>query len=117
MANVLTIGSDVTCGHKGTVSKTSTAKLKINGRSALLKSSIENRIINGCTTERTNSTNPCERVLSVEGTSEARKLTVQGRRVLLDSLKGSTDGVPLGLLAVDAKQDKLTASVLAAQES
>ncbi len=120
MANVLTTASTVTCGydpagltHGGRVSTTSSAKLKVQGNSVLLKNGIERQSIsalNACNNPENESQGllKCSSVLSVLA-GEATKLTVNGKPVMLDPLQGTTDGNPPGTLHADANQAKLTA--------
>lgn len=124
MPNVLTMASEVLCGskspgdpttepptsptHGGTVATISSAKLKVNGMFVILKESIVNMTVAGCSNPATPATNPCITVTSVTA-GEATKLKVGGKAVILDTLHGVTNGTPPGMLAVKTKQDKLTA--------
>jgi hypothetical protein len=142
MPNVLTIGSDVNCGHKsptppfdpGKVQTDSAAKLKVNRNSVLLESSIDGQSISGCgiVLKSDPSGNPldmpCTQVSVVPpipklppGTPPAitdgrsTKLKVGGKPVMLDTLKGQTNGMtggsksPLSDMSATANQNKLTA--------
>lgn len=113
MAKVLTMGSSVKCGldpsgvnHGGNVALSSAAKLTINGRPVLLKSSI-GPTVSGCKTPASNSTKAC--TSATVDTGEATKLKAGGSPVMLDTLAGKTDGNPAGTVPATAKQDKLTA--------
>lgn len=116
MPKVLTTGSEVLCGiqaaasHGGNVSVTSSAKLKVNGNSVLVRSSVEGKPVAGCQTpnDSTKSLKTCTSATSVTA-GEASKLTVGGQPALLDTVTGITDGNPPGTVPADAKQDKLTA--------
>ncbi len=123
MPNVLTTNSTVICGpvvivptplHGGNVMITSLAKLTVNGNPILLKNSIENKIVNGCSTvANTNTiTVTCTQVDSVT-VGEAAKLTQTGKPVMLDTLNGTTNGkvggTPQALLTAAANENKLTA--------
>lgn len=108
MAGVLTSASNVQCGHQGTVSTSSTTRLKVQGGAVLTESGVMGMPVAGCTTAPSTSTKPC---LSVTGiiTGRALKLRAGGQPVLLDTLAGSTDGVPPGTLPASAGQTKLKA--------
>jgi hypothetical protein len=117
MPHVLTTGSNVTCGHSGTVSTASTAKLKVNGQPVLLKEGIQGRSVAGCTTPPASdisgpTAKPCTLVSTVSA-GAATKLKVSGQSVMLQTLAGATDGMvaketPQKLLSADAGQVKLT---------
>jgi hypothetical protein len=134
MPNVLTTESNVTCGHKGTVQVSSSAKLKVNNHSVLLESSIAGMSINDCKTQSVQVQGkyvsfPCASVsatgrtsptLSVATTSSAitegrsQKLKVGKFPVMLETLAGLTDGMKEGLSPVTglqgtAVQNKLVA--------
>lgn len=111
MGSPLTIASDVECGHKGVVEVTSSVKLTVNGSPVLLEASVASMPVTPgtCATQQTSTTSPCKTVTSVLPPSLATKLTVGGKPVVLDSLKGLTDGVPPGGLLATAGQSKLTA--------
>jgi len=112
MPNVLTTASEVLCdkltgsNHGGAIATSSSAKLKVNGAAVLLRTGIGSSV-SGCKTPSTSSSKPC--VSATISGGEASKLTAGGRPVMLDSLKGTTDGVPSGTVPGLAKQDKLTA--------
>jgi hypothetical protein len=99
-ANVLTEATTVNCSHKGEVSKSSTAKLQVGGHPVLLENQVSSWTIPtgtappACTRINTQAgEKPCTKVGSpTEGT--AAKLTVEGSKVLLDSLQATTDGLP-----------------------
>jgi hypothetical protein len=116
MAAVLTKASKVTCGHKGTVAVSSTAKLTVGGDPVLLKSNIEGATVSDCTTQPAppppgSVSSPCAIVTSITA-GEATKLTVGGLAVILDTLTGGTSGIDKGepqqKLAATAVQEKLT---------
>jgi hypothetical protein len=118
MPGVLTKGSNVTCGHGGTVVTSSPAKLKVNGQAVLLKDGIASKPVSGCTTPPASDPSgptaiPCATVTSVD-LGEATKLKVDGSAVMLETLAGKTDGMvakmtPQTLLSATAGQNKLTA--------
>lgn len=108
MAGVLTTASNVQCGHQGTVSTRGSAKLKVQGSPVLTGSGVVGSSIAGCTTAPSSTTKPCTSVLAV-GVGRALKLRVGGQPVLLDTLVGSTNGVPPGTLPATAGQTKLEA--------
>lgn len=120
MPNVLTEGSNVTCGHGGNVSTTGTPKLKVNGKPVLLKDGIAGKSTSGCKTPHAEDSSgttadPCTSVTSVDA-GEATKLKVRGSPVMLDSvLKGKTSGMvakvkPQLLLSATVGQSKLKAT-------
>jgi hypothetical protein len=113
MSNVLTESSDVECGHQGTVGVTGAPKLTVGGNKALLQTGVAGQSVTACTTPNapaaTPPTKPCQTVVSVLPVSLARKLTIGGQPVVLDTLKGLTDGLPPGTLTAAARQTKLTA--------
>jgi hypothetical protein len=112
MAKVLTTASRVLCGpdtgtHGGRVSTASSARLRVNGNPVLLRSGV-GPAVPDCKTPSSSSTKPCTSVLTVVG-GEAGKLRVGGNPVMLDTIGGTTDGVPPGTVPASAEQDKLTA--------
>jgi|GEM_PF-1146768 len=122
MPNVLTTASNVNCGHPlaatqlpGAVNTVSTAKLRVDGRPVLVKSGILLKTISKCGITGPNST-PCSLVSGVT-TGESLKLRAGGQPVMLDTLKGTTDGklqgdvppTPQPKLAATAGQAKLQA--------
>jgi len=141
MPNVLTTESTVTCGHlagnpTGKVKTNSSAKLKVNGNSVLLESSIDGQSISGCGIVLKNDPSsgnpldmPCTQVSVVpppisklpSGTPPAitdgrsTKLKVGGKPVMLGTLKGQTNGMtggsksPLSDMSATAGQSKLVA--------
>ncbi len=120
MAKVLTITSNVTCGHKGNVVISSSEKLKVGGDSVLVKGSIENTSIPDCkivpAAEPSGPTAiPCKMVTAVTS-GEATKLKVNGKSVMLaEELHGETNGMlakltPQKLLSATSNQNKLTAT-------
>ncbi len=141
MPNVLTTGSTVTCGHlagnpTGKVQIDSSAKLKVKGDPVLLESSIDGKSISNCgiVPALDGSGNPiamkCTQVSVIPqvptlppGTPPAitdgrsTKLKVGGKPVMLDTLKGRTNGMngmskkqsPLSDMSGTAHQRKLTA--------
>lgn len=117
MSNVLTMASDVTCGHKGKVTVASIAKLTVNGNPVLLSNSIADKLVASCATPPAAdpsgpTAKPCTSVTGISA-GEATKLTVGGQPVMLDTLKGETDGMvakttPQTFLAAIAGQVKLS---------
>jgi hypothetical protein len=99
MAAVLTTSSTITCSHQGTVQKTSTAKLKVNGSPVLLESSLG--AIPDCPNQ-SSSTTKDTKVASVLGA--AQKLKAGGNGVLLATLSGKGNGSPPGDLSATAGQ-------------
>lgn len=115
MAFVLTLkpGSTVSCGHgPGDVATAGMAKLQVNGASVLLEASVVGMPVSVCGTPAASGAKPCSSVVSV-ALGRSSKLQVGGFPVLLDTLKGTTDGMvanltPQTLLAGKATQAKLT---------
>jgi hypothetical protein len=113
MPKVLTTGSNVTCGHEGTVATSSTAKLKINGQPVLLQEGIVGKTVENCLTPTVSNptSSPCASVSSVDK-GNATKLTGGGNAVMLETLTGGTNGVVSGnaqtFLSATAGQSKLT---------
>jgi hypothetical protein len=117
MPGVLTLASNVKCGHgPGKVSTSSSAKLKVSGSAVLLESGISGKavVFGSCGITPSDKSSKCTQVSSVTA-GRATKLKAGGRPVMLDSLAGQTDGklesvTPQPLLAATAGQTKLTAS-------
>lgn len=129
MAKVLTINSLVTCAHKGRISLKSSTKLTVNRKPVLVKSAIDRQTIMNCTTVlkvdpagpidlpcNSVSATPLPAPPSMSGvtTGEARKLTVGGEPVMLDTLAGQTNGMvgkvaPQPGLSAVAQHNKLVA--------
>jgi hypothetical protein len=116
MPAVLTMASTVLCGpvapklHGGKVTKNSSAKLKVAGNAVLTATSLSTVPVGECkTVPPPPLQKPCTSVTTVLPVSVAKKLQVLGNGVLLDTLKGTTDGVPPGTLLAVAGQTKLTA--------
>jgi len=115
MAKVLTEATNLTCPNNGTVSKSSSAKLRVSGHAVLLESQVPGWTIPGvpdpsaCTQTDTSSGQvPCTKVISVTA-GQAAKLTVGGSKVLLDSLEATTNGVPNNALSASPGAAKLQA--------
>ena len=114
MAEVLTTGSTVDCGHTGTVSTSGASKLKVAGNAVLLEDGVSGKSVSACVTQNVTNTGmkQCTTVTSVT-MGKATKLKVGGAPVLLSSLKGATDGTvggsPQMLLKATAGQTKLKA--------
>ncbi len=125
MPKVLTIepGSIVNCGHDpGKVQTVSTAPLTVNTNAVLLESSIDGKSVDGCSTapavdgSGTSTAITCKLAGPPPAITAgwATKLTVGGKPVILDTLKGQTNGMvlkvqPQQLLNGEALHDKLTA--------
>jgi hypothetical protein len=121
MAKVLTRSSSVTCGHgSGAVSTTGQAKLAVSGSGVLVKAGVKGKSVSAsCSTmPASDSSGPtakkCTQVSDVTA-GESTKLFVAGKPVLLETLKGKTDGMvgkvtPQTTLTASAGQNKLTAS-------
>lgn len=128
MPKVLTVepGSVVNCGHPpGKVKTESLAKLVVNGSRVLLESSIDGKSVVGCGIQPASDPGgpvavKCTNASAIPATlpaitaGRATKLTVGGSPVILETLKGMTNGMqaritPQRLLSATASQDKLTA--------
>lgn len=121
MPKVLTTASTVLCDvflplplphHGGTVTTTSTAKLTVGGKPVLVASSLGPIPAPGgtpCATVVAAGETPCTAVVTVLPASVASKLTVGGSPVVLETLTGTTNGVPPGALSAAANQTTLTA--------
>ncbi len=119
MPGVLTTGSNVSCGHGGTVGTSSSAKLKVSGNAVLLKTGIAMKSVSSCQTPPASDVSgptamKCTTVTSVDS-GEATKLTAGGAPVVLETLTGQTDGMvgkvtPQLLLSATAGQSKLKAT-------
>jgi len=138
MPKVLTVepGSVVNCGHEpGKVKTESSAKLAVNGSRVLLESSIDGKSVVDCGIEPASDPGgcvavTCTKVSTIPATvpeppqpadspsaitaGRAAKLTVGGSPVILETLKGMTNGMqarvsPQTLLSATASQNKLTA--------
>src|SRR5262245_3741136 len=113
MPKVLTTGSNITCGHEGTVATSSTAKLKVNGQPVLLREGIVGKAVENCLTPTVSNptSSPCTSVSSVDK-GKATKVTAGGSAVMLETLTGGTNGVVNGkaqtLLSATAGQSNLT---------
>ncbi len=114
MPKVLTVASTVLCGtsapklHGGTVAATSSAKLAVGNQAVLVATSLG--AIAGClNAPPPTGATPCLKVLTVLPVSMATKLQAGGNGVLLETLKGTTNGVPIGPLLATAGQAKLMA--------
>lgn len=114
MSNVLTTDSDIQCPHTpgqlqfGSVNN----KLKVQGKTVLLKSDILNALVSNCPNVTSGtSSQQCLNVTNVTQ-GEASKLKVGGVAVMLDTLAGDTNGFPPkpSPLKVEHVQNKLTAS-------
>jgi hypothetical protein len=118
MAFVLTSASSLTCGHQvppklGKVIVTGIAKLRVRGAPALRASDLASATIGDCGTVIVTSEILCTKVESVTA-GAATKLRAGGEPVLLDTLKGVTNGVvgatPQAFLAGTAGHTKLQAT-------
>jgi hypothetical protein len=119
MPNVLTLASSVQCGHSGTVQTISGAKLEVDGQAVLLASSIEQKAIPplACSILNDPQNTGAHGCLLVNAVTDGRstKLFVGSDPVILESLKGETDGghtsqqKSLPDLTATANQSKLVA--------
>jgi hypothetical protein len=133
MPFVLTTASTVTCTHNGKVNVEGAKKLKVGGNAVLLEAGIDAKSISGCVTQDLDvsgvpKTRQCQHVASISRAApvppppplppaitagKATKLKVNGMPVMLDTLKGLTDGLdaapPTMLAKADAGHTKLSA--------
>jgi len=111
----------VVCGHSGTVAIQSAVKLSVASSPVLVAASIDGKTVKGCMITPSSVSAKCKTVstgvLGVTAITAGRatKLTVGGQPVILETLKGDTDGIvasvtPQTLLAGTANQNQLTAS-------
>ena len=92
MPFVLTSASVLSCGHQGKfVLVPSQTKLKVDGNPVLVEGDLEKATIAGCTTPAPGKL--CTKVSSVI-VGVAITMAVDGKKVLLDTAMGLTDGVP-----------------------
>src|SRR5262245_8638684 len=122
MGAVVTKDSTLTCGpagttaapaHGGTIVKSLGAKLTVMNAAVCLALLDGSYVITPLTCKNPTAS-PGKKCTSVTGavTGAAKKLTVGGTQVLLDTvdLQGMTDGNPSGKVSATAGQSKLTAS-------
>jgi hypothetical protein len=113
MPSVLTTLSNVTCGHPpGLAQVQSQAKLAVGGGPVLLEAGIRSQRITACGTPLSTNSIPCQLVSSVTA-GLSTKLRAGGQPVVLQTLKGTTNGTvgnvsPQLLLAGVPNQAKLT---------
>jgi hypothetical protein len=120
---VLTMASDVFCGplppHGGKVVTASVSKLSVDHHPVLVENGNDKKLISKTfkcqivPEPGPPKSEPCKKVLSIT-VGTATKLTVQHQPVILDSLKGTTDGevadvTPQTAMYAEAKQTKLSA--------
>lgn len=114
---VLTMASLVACGHSpGRVTIVSTAKLKVTQNSVLLEESIAQKDVTGCSTKPASDSSGTTHITCTEVSAvtegQATKLKVGGAPVILETLKGTTNGMvskttPQDLAVPTANQNKL----------
>jgi hypothetical protein len=100
---ILTTGADLRCEHiNGTVKIAASQSLvTINGQPVLVEPDPVGRPISGCPNVGA-TIKPCTSTLAVrEGYSDL--LTINGRRVCLDTVTGLTDGTPPGTVPYKVK--------------
>jgi hypothetical protein len=104
MGKVLTESTTLKCAapggatspvHGGTLVKTGTARLRVEGAAVLTDENVQGATISGCGDTAGGQT-PCSKITSVTGT--ATKLRVQGHPVVLDAIGGQTFGNPVGTI-------------------
>ena len=126
MTFVLTTKSSVLCGHIGPTSPLSGAflvagggKLTVESAAVLVTGDVDGKPIKptqpcGIVPSTSTGNIQCTKVSSVDSSSEATKLTIEGKAVVLETLKGETDGklsgtMPQPLLKATPGQIKLSA--------
>ena len=119
MPFVVSMVDKVVCGHGGTVTPSSTAKLSVAGAKVCTRTSVETKPVSGCATPviaatpTTPPSVPCVTCTKLGPGVEATKLKVAGVPVLFHPLSGQTDGTVSGttpqlLLKSTPGQAKLT---------
>lgn len=116
MPLVITEQSSLACAHQGTVKPVaSQAKLKVAGAAVLVTGDLKGKPISLCKTlpDAVHGMAPCLAITSEEG-GVASKLKVAGKAVLLETIKGQTNGTvsstPQTWSVQSAGQSKLKAS-------
>jgi hypothetical protein len=94
---ILTQDADLRCAHRGKVDVEATQTLvTINGRLVLTEDNPENRDISTCPNYGA-MIKPCKKSLKVQ-TGYSSLLSIDGKPVCLDTVKGLTDGTPPGMV-------------------
>jgi hypothetical protein len=98
MPLVLTTGSTLICNHKGSIDLPKvTRSLTVGGKPVLIKGDLNKATITtGCITvdDTSKGTQKCRNVKSALG-GTAGTLAIGGKPVLLDTISGTTDGLPV----------------------
>jgi hypothetical protein len=100
MTLVLTENSSLACAHLGAVTLTATtSKLTVAGARVLVDGDLSGALINGCSTVPVSNppTLKCLSIVTVEG-GVSSKLKVAGKGVLLETVKGKTNGTISGVV-------------------
>jgi hypothetical protein len=110
MADVVTTGGSLECGHKGKPRLASTAKLVAGGAKVIPFTSLSSfSPYTGCTFTSNSVQGPCT-VTTVVAKGQASKLTVGSQPVLLADLSATAGSPPPpSTVTVTAGQSKLTA--------
>ncbi|HSF49013.1 MAG TPA: hypothetical protein VLA73_11715 [Burkholderiales bacterium] len=115
MSSVLTENSTLTCAHAGSLQLVAgQTKLSVGGAKVLVEGDLNGAAVSACATvpDPNTSTLKCLNVASATG-GVAGKLKVGGRGVLLEEIKGSTNGTvggaPQNWSVQSAGQSKLKA--------
>ncbi len=110
MAKVLITGvGALSCVHKFPIPATGSAQLTVGGIGVLTRSVVLNTVP-ACTVPVSQGITPCTKVASMDG---AKKLTVGGDPVVLDTEQGTTNGADGALaptITATPLQPKLTAT-------
>jgi hypothetical protein len=114
MAGVVTTAGSLTCADSGKPTLTSSAKLTVSGKPAVLYQAVPSFTPwTGCTFTTPNGTKkPCMAATPI-AQGQAAKLTAGSQPVLLDNLQAGTDNPPpppAASVKVAAGQAKLTAT-------
>ena len=111
MVTVVTRAGSLTCGHAGSPSLTSPAKLTVSREPVLLYADVPSFTpLSGCTFSTSSGNKPCTAIAPSAG-GLSSKLTAGSRGVLLQDLQAGTDNPPPPpSVTVLAGQSKLTAS-------
>jgi hypothetical protein len=100
MGKVLVEASKVTCSHQGRIGMTGAARLTVGDRKVLTTASVLGPATETPFPECSNAGGPCTKILSMTD-GAATCLMVDGKFVVLDSLKAATDRAG-GAVTVDS---------------
>jgi uncharacterized Zn-binding protein involved in type VI secretion len=106
MTAVLTTASTIKCLHGGSVSLSSGAKLKVDGKPVLIQSAVSNWSFSACAPKTNAGEVACTQVSAIAPT--ASKLKANGSPVILEGTAASNGTPPT--LTETANDSKLSAS-------